>query len=120
MSYTGLIGGAIAAAELFNEPTMAASGGTPPGYDASAFARDEAVFRALCSVPDGCFIPFAIQVNGVVSSYGTFAKATGSKTCTAPLGLSAATLREPYGRSGMRRGRPETCDQLYGGCAGQG
>ncbi|HXB69034.1 MAG TPA: hypothetical protein VNY05_12365 [Candidatus Acidoferrales bacterium] len=46
------------------------------------------------SVPDGCFIPFAIQVNGVVSNYGTFAKAAGGKTCTAPLGLSAATLQK--------------------------
>jgi len=46
------------------------------------------------SVPDGCFIPFAIQVNGVVSNYGTFAEATGGKTCTAPLGLSAATLQK--------------------------
>lgn len=46
------------------------------------------------SIPDGCFIPFAIQVNGVVSNYATFAKATGSKTCTAPLGLSTATLQK--------------------------
>lgn len=35
-------------------------------------------------------------------------------------GLSAATSLEPYGRSGMRRGRLAICDQLYGGCAGQG
>lgn len=37
----------IAAAELFNEPSFAALGGAPPGYDAAAFARDFAVFRAF-------------------------------------------------------------------------
>ena len=46
-AYTKSIGGEIAAAELFNEPTMPAAGGAPPGYDASVFARDEAVFRAF-------------------------------------------------------------------------
>jgi heparanase 1 len=45
VDYTRRIGGKITAAELFNEPTMPAAGGAPPGYDASMFARDEAVFR---------------------------------------------------------------------------
>ena len=43
-AYTKSIGGAIAAAELFNEPTIAASGGAPTGYDATTFVRDQAVF----------------------------------------------------------------------------
>jgi uncharacterized protein (TIGR03437 family) len=43
------------------------------------------------ALPDGCFVPFAIQVNGVVSNYGTLAKASGA-TCPAPLGLTAAQL----------------------------
>jgi len=47
LAYTKSVGGEIAAAELFNEPTIAASGGAPPGYDAAAFARDSAVFRAF-------------------------------------------------------------------------
>jgi uncharacterized protein (TIGR03437 family) len=64
---------------------------------APSFAGEDQIDFQLpsdASVPDGCFIPFAIQVNGVVGNYGTFAKATGSKTCTAPLGLSAATLQK--------------------------
>jgi uncharacterized protein (TIGR03437 family) len=45
------------------------------------------------SIPDGCFVPVAVQVNGVVSNYATLAKATGSRTCPSPLGLSTAALQ---------------------------
>jgi heparanase len=45
MAYTKSIGGTIAAAELFNEPTIAASGGAPCGYTALTYARDEIAFR---------------------------------------------------------------------------
>jgi heparanase len=47
VAYTMSIGGTIAAAELFNEPTIAASGGAPLGYNASTYARDEAAFKAF-------------------------------------------------------------------------
>jgi len=47
LAYTKRVGGDIAAAELFNEPTIPMAGGAPPGYDAVAFARDMAVFRAF-------------------------------------------------------------------------
>ena len=43
--YTKSLGGSIAAAELFNEPTMPEMGGAPKGYDAAAFARDVKAFR---------------------------------------------------------------------------
>jgi uncharacterized protein (TIGR03437 family) len=46
------------------------------------------------SVPDGCFVPVAIQANGVVSNYATLAKTTTGRTCPAPLGLSAAALQK--------------------------
>lgn len=45
LAYTKLIGGSIAAAEFMNEPTYAAMGGAPKGYDAAAYGRDIAVFR---------------------------------------------------------------------------
>jgi heparanase len=45
LAYTKSAGGEIAAAEFFNEPTFAAIGGAPSGYDAAAFARDFAVFQ---------------------------------------------------------------------------
>jgi heparanase len=44
LAYTKSIGGSIAAAEMFNEPTFAAMGGAPKGYDAAAYGRD---FRAF-------------------------------------------------------------------------
>jgi hypothetical protein len=45
IDYTRQLGGTIAAAELFNEPTIPAAGGAPPGYDAVRFAEDEEAFR---------------------------------------------------------------------------
>jgi hypothetical protein len=45
LAYTTSLGGRIAAAELMNEPTLAASNGAPPGYDATAYGRDFRVFR---------------------------------------------------------------------------
>jgi heparanase 1 len=45
LAYTKSIGGSIAAAEMFNEPTFAAIGGAPKGYDAAAYGRDFRVFE---------------------------------------------------------------------------
>jgi heparanase len=45
VAYTRAAGGDIAGAEMFNEPTMPTYGGSPPGYDAEAYARDYAVFH---------------------------------------------------------------------------
>lgn len=44
LAYTKSIGGNIAAAEFMNEPTVAAMGGAPKGYDAADYGRDLAVF----------------------------------------------------------------------------
>ncbi|MBR0960993.1 hypothetical protein JQ566_27010 [Bradyrhizobium japonicum] len=42
---TRALGGRIAAAEFMNEPTLAATGGAPAGYDAIAYGRDFKVFH---------------------------------------------------------------------------
>ena len=47
LDYTSSVGGRIAAAEYMNEPTLAAMGGAPVGYDAAAYGRDFKVFRAF-------------------------------------------------------------------------
>jgi len=47
LDYTKSIGGSIAAAEFMNEPTFAAMGGAPRGYNAADYARDFAVFRTF-------------------------------------------------------------------------
>jgi heparanase 1 len=44
VEYTQSIGGHLAAAEFMNEPTLAAMGGAPKGYDAQEYGRD---FRAF-------------------------------------------------------------------------
>lgn len=46
-AYTRSIGGRIAAAEFMNEPTLAAMGGAPKGYDAAAYGRDFKAFVAF-------------------------------------------------------------------------
>lgn len=47
VNYTRSIGGSIAAAEMFNEPTFASMGGAPKGYDAAAYGRDFHAFHAF-------------------------------------------------------------------------
>lgn len=47
LDYTRSLGGHIAAAEMFNEPTFASMGGAPTGYDAAAYGRDFHAFRAF-------------------------------------------------------------------------
>lgn len=58
LSYTKSAGGKIAAAEFMNEPTFAAMGGAPKGYNAAAYARDIAVFRPFLkqTAPDILFL----------------------------------------------------------------
>jgi len=45
INYTRDIGGEIAVAEMFNEPSHAAHGGAPDFYDATSFAADFALFK---------------------------------------------------------------------------
>jgi len=69
IAYTKSIGGMIAAAELFNEPTIAASGGAPDGYNASTYARDEAAFRTFvqASAPDMLIVgPGSVGEGGIM------------------------------------------------------
>ncbi len=47
VNYTKSIGGEIAAAEMFNEPSHAGHGGAPEGYDAQWYARDFAQFKSF-------------------------------------------------------------------------
>jgi len=45
LAYTHQIGGSIAAAEMFNEPSFASMGGAPKGYDAARYGQDFKVFH---------------------------------------------------------------------------
>jgi len=74
--YTKAAGGRIAASEFMNEPTYAAMGGAPEGYDASSYGRDIAAFQTFLrkSDPDTLFLgpgsvgegPFAMPMGGGV------------------------------------------------------
>ena len=45
LNYTKAIGGEIAAAEMFNEPSHASHGSAPEGYDAAYYAKDFVAFK---------------------------------------------------------------------------
>jgi len=71
VNYTKSIGGAFAAAELFNEPTFAAFGGAPKGYNAAIFAKDIDRFKnfAKSNIPNMIVLgPGAIGEGGVLPS----------------------------------------------------
>jgi heparanase len=86
LAYTKSVGGQIVAAEFMNEPTYAAMGGAPRGYNAADYGRDIAVFAPWLkqnspgtvllgpgSVGEG---PFAIEMGGMLHSEDLL-KATG-------------------------------------------
>src|ERR1700686_5656575 len=85
--YTKSAGGGIAASEFMNEPTYAAMGGAPKGYDAASYGRDVAVFRTFLrkTAPDTLFLgpgsvgegPFAIPMAGGVLKYEDLLHAAG-------------------------------------------
>ena len=84
--YTKSIGGRIAAAEFMNEPTYAAMGGAPKGYNAADYAHDVTVFGPWLkqNSPGTIFLgpgsvgegPFAIAMGGMLHSEDLM-KATG-------------------------------------------
>jgi len=86
LTYTKSLGGHIAAAEFMNEPTYAAMGGAPKGYNAADYGRDIAVFEPWLkkNSPDTIFLgpgsvgegPFAIAMGGMLHSEDLL-KATG-------------------------------------------
>ncbi len=72
VSFTKSVGGSIAAAEMFNEPNFAAIGGAPKGYDAAAYGRDFAAFRAFAkkSAPDMLILgPGSVGEAGLASTF---------------------------------------------------
>lgn len=86
LAYTHSVGGHIAAAEFMNEPTYAAMGGAPKGYDAAMYGRDIAVFALWLkrNSPGTVFLgpgsvgegPFAIDIGGMLPTEDLM-KATG-------------------------------------------
>src|SRR5690242_15456086 len=93
--YTRSVGGHIAAAEFMNEPTLAAMGGAPPGYDAAAYGRDFKIFDAFAreAVP-----------RMLVLGPGSVGETTGS------WGISYGSARTLATRDMLAASRPATVD----------
>lgn len=66
-NYTKSIGGKIAGAELFNEPTIPFAGGVDSNYNGRNFAKDIAIFRAWAKkeVPDMLLIGPGSTAEGI-------------------------------------------------------
>jgi heparanase 1 len=85
--YTKSAGGRIAASEFMNEPTYAAMGGAPKGYDDASYGRDVAVFRTFLqkTTPNTLFLgpgsvgegPFAMPMGGGVLKSEGLLRAAG-------------------------------------------
>ena len=135
LAYTSSVGGSIAAAEYMNEPTFAMIGGAPKGYDAAAYARDFAVFRAFAKTDapgmlilgpggvgeDGALAPasmMTISSDSILSATGPTFDAISyhsygavSSRCAAmgaSAGTSAAAALSPE-----RLARPAAIEQFY-------
>lgn len=79
LDFTRAAGGRIAAAEWMNEPTVAALGGAPQGFDAAAYGRDFKIFHAFAkqAAPDMLIVgPSSVgEANAdwaVAAGYGTY------------------------------------------------
>jgi heparanase len=80
LAYTKSVGGSIAAAEYMNEPTYAAMGGAPAGYDAAAYGRDIRVF-----------VPFMKKNSPETIILGP--GGVGEGIALAPIGLAGTPLK---------------------------
>ena len=80
LAYTNSVGGSIAAAEYMNEPTYAAMGGAPAGYDAAAYGRDIRVF-----------VPFMKKNSPETIILGP--GGVGEGIALAPIGLAGTQLK---------------------------
>jgi hypothetical protein len=71
LAYTKQIGGNIAAAEMFNEPSFASMGGAPKGYDAAVYGKDFKVFHPFVkqAAPDMLILgPGSVGESGLLTA----------------------------------------------------
>ena len=99
IAFTHAIGGAIAAAELMNEPDLATTGGLPAGYDAASFARDLTAFRALLTQAS----PQTILLGpGTISGDGTDSALSPDRLLAASGSMFDAISYHHYGAPSQR------------------
>ncbi len=110
VDYTKSADGRIAAAEFMNEPTLAAMGGAPPGYDAAAYGRDFKVFTRFIREADASML--ILGPGSVGETVGQWGLAYGSMPVlkSGDLLAAAASLVDAfsyhhYGASSQRCAR---------------
>jgi hypothetical protein len=102
-AYTRSVGSKIAAAEFMNEPTLAAMGGAPKGYDAAAYGRDFKAFAAFIrdSEPDVMVLgPGSIGETAASQSSADFISARDLLSASGP-GIDAFSYHH-YGAVSQR------------------
>jgi hypothetical protein len=92
--YTKQVGGSIAAAEMFNEPTFATMGGAPKGYDAAMYGKDFKVFHAFVkeAAPDMLILgPSSVGETSMAAGLpaGTLIKSADMLAASEPAGVDA-------------------------------
>jgi hypothetical protein len=93
LAYTASIGGSVSAAELFNEPNLAARGGAPKGYDAAAYGRDFRVFLpAVRKAAPGLLVlgPGSVGEGGMLASFPSAIRSEDMLAAAGP-GLDAVS-----------------------------
>jgi heparanase len=141
LAYTKSMGGEIAASEFMNEPTYAAMGGAPKGYNAADYGRDIAVFGPWLkkNSPGTLFLgpgsvgegPFAMAMGSGMLKTEDLLKATGpvfdvfsyhlyaaaSKRCAAVGEKMQTTAEAALSRDWLSR--PERIGAFYAGLRDQ-
>ena len=107
IDYTTSLGGRIAAAKYMNEPSLAAMGGAPAGYDAAAYGGDFKAFRAFSkqAAPDMLIlgpgsVGETVGERGVSYGFAGVLK-TGDLLAASGPGVDAFSSRH-YGASSIR------------------
>lgn len=92
VAFTRSVGGRIAAAEFMNEPTFAAMGGAPAGYNAADYGRDFKIFHAFArqDAPD----MLILGPGSVGETTGDWGVAYGNATMLKTRNLLAACVPE--------------------------
>jgi len=106
VAYTKSLGGSIAAAEFMNEPNMPEGAATPKGYDAAAYGRDIAVFRAFAkeTLPDMVFLGPGAAGEGTLIVPGAMRLLTSVDLMTATGPVFDAFSYHSYGGVSSRCG----------------
>jgi hypothetical protein len=104
--YTKSIGGSIAVAEFMNEPNIAEMGGAPKGYDAAAYGRDVAVFRAFArqEIPGMLFLGPGSSGEGTLMTPPSMGKLSSTSLFAATGPVFDAVSYHSYGAVSSRCG----------------